>query len=163
MGAEERRVELEAHLFEEIREKIARENQRIKETSELVSMIDLLAGLAEAAENHHYTCPEINESLELNIVDGRHPVVELSVKEEDFVPNDVYLNAEDQQIIIITGPNMAGKSTILRQTALTVLMAQMGSFVPGFEGRYRELWTVFSPEWEHPTTWRGGEVPLWWR
>ena len=130
LGAEERRVELEAHLFEEIREKIARENQRIKETSELVSMIDLLAGLAEAAENHHYTCPEINESLELNIVDGRHPVVELSVKEEDFVPNDVYLNAEDQQIIIITGPNMAGKSTILRQTALTVLMAQMGSFVP---------------------------------
>ena len=130
LGAEERRVELEAHLFEEIRARIARENQRIKETSELVSTIDLLAGLAEAAENHHYTCPEINESLELNIVDGRHPVVELSVKEEDFVPNDVALNAEDQQIVIITGPNMAGKSTILRQTALTVLMAQMGSFVP---------------------------------
>ena len=130
LGAEERRVELEAHLFEEIRARIARENQRIKETSELVSTIDLLAGLAEAAENHHYICPEINESLELNIVDGRHPVVELSVKEEDFVPNDVALNAEDQQIVIITGPNMAGKSTILRQTALTVLMAQMGSFVP---------------------------------
>ena len=130
LGAEEKRVELEAHLFEEIRERIARENQRIKETSELVSTVDLLAGLAEAAEDHNYACPEINESLELNIVDGRHPVVELSVKEEDFVPNDITLNAEDQQIVIITGPNMAGKSTILRQTALTVLMAQMGSFVP---------------------------------
>lgn len=130
LGAEERRIELEAHLFEGIREKIAQENQRIKETSELVSIIDVLAGLAETAELNNYTCPEVNESLELDIVDGRHPVVELSVKDEDFVPNDIYLDAGDQQIIIITGPNMAGKSTILRQTALTVLMAQMGSFVP---------------------------------
>ena len=130
LGAEERRIELEAHLFEGIRENIARENQRIKETAELVSIIDVLAGLAETAEDHNYTCPEVNESLELDIVDGRHPVVELSVKDEDFVPNDIYLDAGDQQIIIITGPNMAGKSTILRQTALTVLMAQMGSFVP---------------------------------
>ncbi len=130
LGAEERRVELEARLFEEIREKIALENQRIRETSELISTIDVLAGLAEVAENNQYACPEINEGLELKIVDGRHPVVELSVKEEDFVPNDIYLNSGDQQIIIITGPNMAGKSTILRQAALTVLMAQMGSFVP---------------------------------
>ena len=129
LGAEERRVELETHLFEEIRDKIAEENQRIKEASELISTIDLLAGLAEAAELNNYTCPEVNETLELTIIDGRHPVVELSVKEEEFVPNDIALDAGDQQIII-TGPNMAGKSTILRQTALTVLMAQMGSFVP---------------------------------
>ncbi|MDQ1333433.1 MAG: mismatch repair protein MutS, partial [Thermodesulfobacteriota bacterium] len=77
-----------------------------------------------------YTCPEVNDSAALDILQGRHPVIELSVKEEDFVPNDIHLDSEKQQVMIITGPNMAGKSTILRQTALTVLMAQMGGFVP---------------------------------
>ncbi|MCK5721752.1 MAG: DNA mismatch repair protein MutS, partial [Gammaproteobacteria bacterium] len=87
-------------------------------------------GLAETAEMNNYTCPEINESAGMDIVDGRHPVIEQTVKDEDFVPNDIHLDSGKQQMLIITGPNMAGKSTILRQTALTVLMAQMGSFVP---------------------------------
>ncbi len=130
LGAEEKRVELELNIFEEIRGKIALENRRIKETAELISQIDVIAGMAETAESNDYTCPEINDSSDIDIIQGRHPVIELSVKEEDFVPNDIHLDSLKQQVMIITGPNMAGKSTILRQTALTVLMAQMGSFVP---------------------------------
>ena len=130
LGAEEKRVALEFELFEQIRAKVALENQRIKETAEFVSKIDVLAGLALTAEAYNYTCPEVNEGKDIDIIDGRHPVIELTVKDEDFVPNDIHLDSSDQQLLIITGPNMAGKSTILRQTALTVLMAQMGSFVP---------------------------------
>jgi len=130
LGAEEKRVELELNIFEEVRGKIALENGRIKETAGLISQIDVIAGMAETAENNDYICPEINDSADIDINQGRHPVIELSVKEEDFVPNDIHLDSEKQQVMIITGPNMAGKSTILRQTALTVLMAQMGSFVP---------------------------------
>ena len=130
LGAEEKRVELELNIFEEVRGKIALENRRIKETAELISEIDVIAGMAETAESNDYTCPEINDSTDIDITQGRHPVIELSVKEEDFVPNDIHLDSEKQQVMIITGPNMAGKSTILRQTALTVLMAQIGSFVP---------------------------------
>jgi len=130
LGAEEKRAELELNIFEEIRGKIALENRRIKETAELISEIDVIAGMAETAESNDYTCPEINDSTDINITQGRHPVIEVSVKEEDFVPNDIHLDSLKQQVMIITGPNMAGKSTILRQTALTVLMAQIGSFVP---------------------------------
>ena len=86
--------------------------------------------LATVAETNNYTCPEIQYSPEINIVDGRHPVIEQTMREEVFVPNDICLDPKEQQLLIITGPNMAGKSTILRQTALTVLMAQMGCFVP---------------------------------
>ncbi|MGM0426787.1 MAG: DNA mismatch repair protein MutS [Thermodesulfobacteriota bacterium] len=130
LGAEEKRVQLEHEIFERVREQVAGENRRIKETADFVSRIDVLAGLAEAAEINEYSSPHMEESADLEIRDGRHPVVELSVKNEDFVPNDIQLDSEKQQLMIITGPNMAGKSTILRQTALTVLMAQMGSFVP---------------------------------
>lgn len=130
LGAEEKRVELEEEIFEGIRQKIAIENQRLKETAVRVSQIDVIAALAETAETNDYACPEVNDGTSLDILEGRHPVIERSVKEEDFVPNDIHLDSENQQVIIITGPNMAGKSTILRQTALTVLMAQMGGFVP---------------------------------
>lgn len=130
LGAEEKRVELEYEIFEQIREMVALENQRIKETARLIGDIDALIGLAEAAELNSYTCPDVNEGGIIDITDGRHPVIEDTVKEEDFVPNDIHLDDKEQQLLIITGPNMAGKSTILRQTALTVLMAQMGNFVP---------------------------------
>ncbi|MBT3256054.1 MAG: DNA mismatch repair protein MutS [Deltaproteobacteria bacterium] len=130
LGAEEKRVALELEIFEEIRSRISLENQRIRETTEIIAWIDALAGLAETAERNNYTHPEINENTDLKIIQGRHPVIEQTVKGEEFVPNDIHMDAEKQQVIILTGPNMAGKSTILRQTALTVLMAQMGSFVP---------------------------------
>jgi len=130
LGAEEKRVELEGEIFEEIRQKIASEHQRISDTAALVSQIDVIACLAETAEANNYTCPEVNDGTALDIAQGRHPVIEVTVKEEDFVPNDIHLEPEKQVVMILTGPNMAGKSTILRQTALTVLMAQMGGFVP---------------------------------
>jgi DNA mismatch repair protein MutS len=130
LGAEEKRVVLEAEIFEQIREKVALENKRIKDTGRLVGEVDALAGLAETAEFEGYVCPEVNDGAVIEITDGRHPVIEQTVKDEAFVPNDIHLDDTEQQILIITGPNMAGKSTILRQAALTVLMAQMGSFVP---------------------------------
>ncbi len=130
LGAEERKIELEYRIFERVRGCLALENQRIKDTAALIGEIDALAGLAETAELNGYTIPEVNEGSVIDIVDGRHPVIEQTVKDEDFVPNDIHLDDLEQQLLIITGPNMAGKSTILRQVALTVLMAQMGGFVP---------------------------------
>ncbi|MCF8062975.1 MAG: DNA mismatch repair protein MutS [Deltaproteobacteria bacterium] len=130
LGAEEKRSALEMEIFETIRERIAGENRRIRRSAELVGALDALASLAETAELNNYVRPEVNDGGTVEIVDGRHPVIEQSVKEEEFVPNDILLDDREQQLLIITGPNMAGKSTILRQTALTVLMAQMGAFVP---------------------------------
>lgn len=130
LGAEEKRVALEFEIFEEVRRRVALENQRIRETGKRIGEVDALASLAEAAELKGYTSPEVNEETVIDIVDGRHPVIEETVRDEDFVPNDIHLDDQEQQILIITGPNMAGKSTVLRQVALTVLMAQMGSFVP---------------------------------
>ncbi|RLB17480.1 MAG: DNA mismatch repair protein MutS [Deltaproteobacteria bacterium] len=130
LGAEEKRVEMEFRLFQHIREQIGRENQRLKQTAGIVARIDVVAGLSEAAEQNHYACPVVDDGLRIDIRDGRHPVIEQTVTDEEFVPNDTSLDGKDQQVLIITGPNMAGKSTVLRQTALIVLMAQMGSFVP---------------------------------
>jgi len=130
LGAEEKRVKLEFEIFDRIRKQVALEDKRTKNTAEIIAQVDVFAGLAETAEMNDYACPEVNEGTDIEIVDGRHPVIELTVKEEDFVPNDILLDSTKQQVLIITGPNMAGKSTILRQTALTVLMAQIGSFVP---------------------------------
>jgi len=130
LGAEEKRVKLEFEIFDRIRKQVALEDKRTKNTAEIIAQVDVFAGLADTAEMNDYACPEVNEGTDIEIVDGRHPVIELTVKEEDFVPNDILLDSTKQQVLIITGPNMAGKSTILRQTALTVLMAQIGSFVP---------------------------------
>jgi DNA mismatch repair protein MutS len=130
LGAEEKRVGLEYEIFEEIRQRVALENRRIRKAANLISELDALVSLAEAAEVYGYTCPEVSDGPVIHVIDGRHPVIEQTVKDEAFVPNDVYLDDREQQLLIITGPNMAGKSTVLRQVALTVLMAQMGSFVP---------------------------------
>lgn len=134
LGAEEKRVKIENKIFEEIILKISKENQRIRKTAGAVGTVDVLCGLAKVALENNYTCPEINEGMAIELVDARHPVIENTVRDEEFVPNDIYLDDTSQQMLIITGPNMAGKSTILRQTALIVLMAQMGSFIPASRG-----------------------------
>jgi DNA mismatch repair protein MutS len=144
LGAEEKRVALEFQLFEQVRAGIAAHSERIKRTASLTAEVDVLAGLAETAEQCDYICPEVNEGGEIEIVDGRHPVIERSLKDETFVPNDIHLDSERQQVMIITGPNMAGKSTILRQTALTVLMAQAGSFVPASKAAIGLVDRIFS-------------------
>ncbi len=130
LGAEEKRVNLEYEIFERIRGLVSLENRRIKETARRIGEIDTLASLAETADLNGYVCPEVDEGGGILIEDGRHPVIERTVRDEEFVPNDIRLDDHEQQLLIITGPNMAGKSTVLRQTALTVLMSQMGSFVP---------------------------------
>jgi DNA mismatch repair protein MutS len=130
LGAEEKKIDLEYEIFEQIRGRVASQSRRVKETARYIAEIDTLAGLAETAELNGYVCPEVNDGGIIEIFDGRHPVIEQTVKDEDFVPNDIRLDDNEQEFLIITGPNMAGKSTILRQVALTVLMAQMGGFVP---------------------------------
>ncbi|RLB16391.1 MAG: DNA mismatch repair protein MutS [Deltaproteobacteria bacterium] len=144
LSAEERRVALEQELFDRIRRRIAAENRRIKETAALIAQVDVLAALAEVAELYGYTCPDIDESREIEIKEGRHPVIEQALKEENFVPNDILLDDKEQEMLIITGPNMAGKSTILRQVALIVLMAQIGSFVPAAKARIGLVDRIFS-------------------
>jgi DNA mismatch repair protein MutS len=130
LKAEEKRVKLELELFERVRDSIAKETDRIRDTALAVAAIDVIGAFARAADIYNYSRPEVHDSDTISITDGRHPVVEQTVRGEDFVPNDIHLDSSRQQVLIITGPNMAGKSTILRQTALTVIMAQMGCFVP---------------------------------
>lgn len=130
LGAEEKVTNLEYELFCEIREKIASEVHRIQRTADRLAVIDVLCSLAEVADRENYVKPEVHGGSEINIKEGRHPVVEKVLGSTPFVPNDAVLNDSDDRVIIITGPNMAGKSTYLRQVALIVLMAQMGSFVP---------------------------------
>ena len=133
VGAQELSVRLELELFGEIRREIADRLRRIQETSEAVKTLDALLSLARAASDHQYVRPEITEDGPLRITEGRHPVVERTLEESGFVPNDTLLDTDENRMMIITGPNMAGKSTYMRQVALIALMAQIGSFVPATE------------------------------
>ncbi len=130
LGAEERRLELEHKLFIEIRNHLSDQSARLLQCAQLLAEIDLFCSHAEIGQRYNYCRPEITEDTQITISEGRHPVIERALPSGQFVPNDVQLDQESQQLLIITGPNMAGKSTVLRQTALIVLMAQMGSFVP---------------------------------
>ncbi|MFT5195264.1 MAG: DNA mismatch repair protein MutS [Cellvibrionaceae bacterium] len=129
LNAEDRMLEIERRLFIEICQEVSRYAERLLATAQTIAQLDVAAGLAETAANQGYTRPEINEGDGITITAGRHPVIERSLNLERFVPNNT-LFSSDERIQLITGPNMAGKSTILRQVALIALMAQMGSFVP---------------------------------
>ncbi|MEK6680465.1 MAG: DNA mismatch repair protein MutS, partial [Nitrospirota bacterium] len=133
LGAEDKICRLELELFNEIREAIKKEIKRIQKTAHAVAGLDVLSCLAEAAADCNYTKPQINNDDVISIIDGRHPVIERGNTGERFVPNDTLLDNEENSLLIITGPNMAGKSTYMRQAALIVLMAQIGSFVPAKE------------------------------
>ncbi|MCR4956297.1 MAG: DNA mismatch repair protein MutS [Lachnospiraceae bacterium] len=130
LGSEERLINIEYNLFSEIREKIALEVKRIHSTAKAIASLDAFCSLAFVAEQNDYVRPKINTHGVIDIKEGRHPVVEKMMSNHLFVANDTYLDNKKKRISIITGPNMAGKSTYMRQTALIVLMAQMGSFVP---------------------------------
>lgn len=144
LSAEERRLDLEYRLFCEIREHLAQESSRILKTAQALAHLDFLCSLAETARNYGYIRPIIDQSDVLQIKEGRHPVIERSMAKGKFVPNDIELDQTEQEVLIITGPNMAGKSTILRQTALIVLMAQMGSFVPADYARIGLVDRIFT-------------------
>lgn len=135
LGAEERIVELEFTLFQQIREQAAAEGERIARTADRLAILDVLVSMAELAVDRNYCRPLVDDSDRISIVEGRHPVVEALNLGERFVPNDTDLDATDNQLLIITGPNMAGKSTYMRQVALITLMAQIGSYVPAAEAR----------------------------
>ncbi len=144
LGASERRKILEYELFEELRGVVAQEMGRLLRTADALADLDVLAGLAELAARREYVRPEVDEGSRLSIVDGRHPVVETTLTDERFVPNSVALDTEEAHLLIITGPNMAGKSTVIRQVALITLLAQMGSFVPAKSARIGVVDKIFS-------------------
>ena len=130
LGAEEKLIDLEYDIFCDIRNKIAKEVVDIQKSASIVSILDVLCSYATVAVDNNYTKPNMLKTGEINIVEGRHPVVEKSLKGDSFIPNDTYLNNDDDRFLIITGPNMAGKSTYMRQVALITYMAQIGSYVP---------------------------------
>ena len=144
VGAQEQSVRLELQLFTEIREKIAGEIRRIQSTATALKTLDAILSLAKVAVNNHYVRPAINEEGVMDIVDGRHPVVEQTMQEGGFVPNDAHMNQDGQRMLIITGPNMAGKSTYMRQVALITLMAHIGSFVPAKEANIPIVDRIFT-------------------
>ena len=144
LGAEEAICQLEYRLFEEIQKKVSEETPGLQKTASAVAAIDVLCSLAEVADRNNYCRPKIDEGEEIVIEDGRHPILERMSLSERFVPNDTLLDHHEHQILIITGPNMAGKSTYLRQVAIIILMAQMGSFVPAREARIGLVDRIFT-------------------
>jgi DNA mismatch repair protein MutS len=130
LGADERARQLESQLFQKLREETLRELESIQRTAAAIAVLDIICAFAETARLFRYCRPQLNNTLGLTIKDGRHPVLDQNLVEEKFVPNDTSLDGETMRMAIVTGPNMAGKSTYIRQVALIVLMAQIGSFVP---------------------------------
>lgn len=144
LQADEKRFEIEQQVFSELRAAVGAESARIQDMARRVGELDCVAGLAEAAARYDYCRPELYLGESLSIHDGRHPVIERFLPEGAFVPNDLELNQHDQQLLVITGPNMAGKSTILRQAALIALMAHIGSFVPASAARIGLVDRIFT-------------------
>ena len=144
LTAKDRLAELEYGVFTDLRERIAAQVTRVQETADAVAELDTLCSFAECAVQNNYCQPEVDVSGTVDIRDGRHPVVEVMQRDSLFVPNDTFLDGGDARVAIITGPNMAGKSTYMRQTALIVLMAQMGAFVPARSARIGIVDRVFT-------------------
>ncbi|HYG12407.1 MAG TPA: DNA mismatch repair protein MutS, partial [Pyrinomonadaceae bacterium] len=143
LGAEGRIGELEASIFAEVRARVATETKRLQTTAHALAMLDVLAALATTAVRQRYQKPSLHDGDEIEIVQGRHPVIE-ATSETPFIPNDLYMNNSTDRLLIVTGPNMGGKSTILRQVALIALLAQVGSFVPAERARlplFDRIWT----------------------
>ncbi|MDO4221570.1 MAG: DNA mismatch repair protein MutS [Akkermansia sp.] len=135
LGADERARQLEYELFCDLRAKVGEYIDRIQSTSETLAEVDVLLSLAEKAQLHRYCRPQLDTSRDLQIINGRHPVIEQVLTDTSFVPNDTDMDAESNRVLILTGPNMAGKSTYIRQVALITLMAQIGSYVPADSAR----------------------------
>jgi DNA mismatch repair protein MutS len=144
LGAEEEGATLERKIFEEVRERVREAAARIRATAEALAELDALASLAQVAQEHRYARPVVDAGEAITIVEGRHPVIERMNLDERFVPNDLHLDCGAHQLLILTGPNMAGKSTVLRQAALITLMAQMGSFVPAKSARVGLVDRIFT-------------------
>ena len=143
LNAEQKISELEYRLFLEVREEIASHGTRLQKIASDIARMDVLISLAELAAQRGYTCPEVNERPSIRISDGRHPVIEC-LNSEPFIPNHTYLDRSEDQILIVTGPNMGGKSTYLRQVALITILAQMGAYVPAEEAKIGVVDRIFT-------------------
>ena len=144
LGAEDKVRSLEYDLFQQVRARVAENSDRIRSAATLISLVDVYLSLATVASKNRYTCPEVDVGEVITIKEGRHPVVEQFVKDSYFVPNDVLLDTNRNRLMLITGPNMAGKSTYMRQVALITIMAQIGSFVPAEDARIGIVDKVFT-------------------
>lgn len=144
LGSEERMVDLEYNIFVDIRNKIKNEVERVQEVSKIISTVDVLNSFAQVAYKNDYVEPKLNNKGIIEIKNGRHPVVEKMLEEDFFVPNDTFLDSKENRTMIITGPNMAGKSTYMRQVALITLMAQVGSFIPADTGNIGIVDRIFT-------------------
>jgi DNA mismatch repair protein MutS len=144
LGADERARQLEYQLFQKLREETLRELEPIQQTAAAIAVLDVICALTETARLFRYCRPQLNNTLLLTIKDGRHPVLDQNLVDEKFVPNDTSLDGETVRLAIVTGPNMAGKSTYIRQVALIVLMAQIGSFVPAESGEIGLVDRIFT-------------------
>lgn len=143
LGAEERIIQLETELFKQVRDRVCSETRKLQSTARATANLDALCSLAETATNRNYICPILHDGDEIEIKNGRHPVVEVSIG-NSFIPNDIVLNNSTDRLLVITGANMGGKSTILRQTAIIQILAQIGSFVPATSARLPiidRIWT----------------------
>ncbi len=154
LNAQERILDIEARLFREVCDQVAAAAERLLSTARVLAHLDVYAALAEVAIRNNYVRPVLTDGDEIEIIAGRHPVVELTRREEPFIPNDTRLSQEEE-ILIITGPNMSGKSTFLRQVALIVLMAQVGSFVPADEARMGLVDRIFTRIGAQDEIWAG--------
>jgi len=154
LNAQERILDLESRIFRQVCEQVAASSERLLSTARALARLDVYAALAEVALRNNYVRPKLIEGDEIHIIAGRHPVVELTQREEPFVPNDVHLTPEER-ILVITGPNMSGKSTFLRQVALIVLMAQIGSFVPADEATIGLVDRIFTRIGAQDEIWAG--------
>ena len=144
LGAQDRSVKREYEIFCQVRRRVAEEYNRIRTTAASVAALDVLCSFATVALENNYVCPTMHDGHYLRIIEGRHPVVEKVLKDSPFVPNDTYLDCDDDRCAIITGPNMAGKSTYMRQVALICLMAQVGSFVPANRAELCIIRSIFT-------------------
>ena len=144
LSAKEKIVSLEQQLYQDLRDQIKGVIKKVQETARALAELDVLASLATVAYESNYICPNIVMNGQINIRDGRHPVIEKFLKREVFVPNDVVLNHDDEEFLLITGPNMAGKSTYMRQVAILMIMAQIGSFIPAREATISPVDRVFT-------------------
>src|SRR5262249_14446169 len=144
LGAEEKLVALEAELFEALRARVAAVCPAIRVLAEALAAIDVAAALAEVAHKNGYVRPLVDDSGTVELDDARHPVIETTVPPGSFVPNDCRLDGRSVQIVVVTGPNMAGKSTFMRQVAQIVLLAQVGSFVPARRARVGLVDRIFT-------------------
>ncbi|HXY62017.1 MAG TPA: DNA mismatch repair protein MutS [Nitrospirota bacterium] len=144
LGAEEKILDMEYRIFQQVRETISRQTVRIQEMARILAVLDCLLSFAEAAAKNAYSRPTVLDDDTLQIIEGRHPVIEQLFTEERFIPNDTVLDCEENQLLIITGPNMAGKSTYMRQVAVITLMAQMGCFVPAREAQIGLIDRIFT-------------------